>query len=179
MNFFTKIIEKPVYVDTLQDFRHPQFWEYRQLDRVWVIETCDEALSRIPWYKYWVKKPWKPVEGIVMWWTWDTYFSEDKEFKKFEKMQLSWTTNDGCIVYKAPGWRVLTKKWELVNAYALKKSHGEFQETFEHMEVMEAKKKKVEQARILYEKALKEVSDELEIWKKLQEKFIKDIIPKK
>lgn len=182
MWLFTKIIEKPYYVDTLQDFRNVSVWEYKQLDRVWVLETCRGALSRMPWWPYFkdVKKM-KPVEWIIIWLTNDTYYSEDTEFKKFEKIvEAWWKASSGKIVYKAPWYLVLLKNWETINAYSLKKSHWEFQETFEHMEEMEVKKKKAEQARILYEKSLNEISEELEKWKKLQEKFISSLVtPKK
>lgn len=178
MNFFTKIIEKAVYVDTLQDYRKVKVWDFHLLDKVFVTETLDHATKRHPSYKYWPSdKKEKPVEGIVIWLAYQSTYTDDLTEVKFEKASILWRyDNDTKIVYKIPGYKILRPDWKTIEAYTLKKSHGEFQETFEHMEILDHKKQQAIRAREAYEKSLQEVSDELEKWKKLQDKMYDSLL---
>ena len=178
MWLFTTIVEKPVYVDTLIDYRNVKIDEFKQLDRVFVTETLKHACQRHPSYPYFrEKEKEKPIEWILLWYSSDIFFSKDTVEVKFEKTKLNYMyQNDTLVCYRMPWYKVLTKDWKIIDAYTLKKSHWEFQETFEHMEIMEIKKKNIEASRLAYEKSLQEMSVELEKWKALQTKMYKSIV---
>ena len=164
-----------VYVDTLQEWRNVKVWDFNMLDKVWVLETCEQALSRIPWYHYSRKNKWDPVEWIIIGKTYDTYFSSDKEFNAFEKMEFGWKSTDWEVCYRAPGYKVLLKNWNIVDWYEIKKSHGEFQEEFELMNALEQKRIDVQLAQKRYDDALTDMSKLLEDWRKMQAKLSKKL----
>lgn len=164
------------YVDKLNEWAKTKVWEYNLLDRVWVIETCEQALSRLPWYQYTKKSKKNPIEWIIIWETYEAHFSRDTEFKKFEKMTLGWVTSDWCVVYHAPWYKVLLKNWKIINWYEVKKSHWEFQEEFEHLSEVEKKKQEVLEAQKRYEETLNEMDSLLNKWRELQNKLINKVI---
>ena len=146
------------------------------LDKVWVLETCEQALSRIPSCMYTRKEKWDPVEGIIIGETYDTYFSSDKEFNEFEKMEFAWRSSDWFICYKIPWYTVLLKNGDTVKWYEIKKSHWEFQEEFEHMNAIEKKKLEVLESQERYRKSLEDMEELLENGKKIQNKMTEKLI---
>lgn len=174
MEFFKR---KTVYVDRLHEYRKNKVGDFNLFDEVWVIETCEQALSRIPWYKWRKKEKWKPIAWIIIGEDWALYCSDDTEFQEFEKMELSWWTSDKTVAYKAPWYTVITKTWEIIKWYEVKRNRWEFEEAFSYMEESEHKQKLLDEAQKLYEKRLAEMESHLVKWKEIQKKALSKFNP--
>lgn len=180
MWLFTTIVEKLVYVDTLHEWRTTKVQDFKLLDKVWVLRTIEQSEYSHPKNKWKRDKPiqFTSQEWIIIGKASSTLYANpdddsviDYEWWKVDKWYSS------SLPYRYDNWyKVLLRSGKVIDAHTVKKSHWEFQETFDHMEVMEIKKKNIEASRLEYEKSLQEMSVELEKWKALQAKMYKSIV---
>lgn len=167
--FFKKQI---VYVDKLHDYRILEILDFKLFDRIFIEETIAEFEANHPSYPYAYREVLKRRDEWVIVWKWvHGFYSEDTKSINFEWWR-SLTTYSSKIRYETDFYIVVNKEWILINAKKVKKHHWEFQETFNHMELLELKRKEVLDAQNLYAKNLDEMSKILDEWRKLQKEMV-------
>jgi len=176
MWFFTK--EKIIYVDSIQDFRSQQIWEYKLFDRVWVVDTVESAFPRHPWSGR-DHLEIIPFEALILNTELIRQIPRDTQqdfisFGKWTMYHPNWWTDK--VWYETEVYSVITREWKIVKAYTVKPSHGEFQEEFDHMQALEHQKIELEKARARFAETLEWLEEELTKWKTLQNTMVDRLI---
>lgn len=176
------------YVDTLHEWRNILMnvvgkWDFKLLDLVWVVKTMNQSEYSHPWHSYYNVDRYKSesVEGIIIGLYNGSLYA--KEWYTDKKTIDGWiyhgTTYDGKrLSFKNEWWKILLKDGRIIEAHTIKKSHGEFQETFDHMEEWERKKKLLDVAQEKYTEALQDMDDHLKKWREFHKNMIQSITGK-
>lgn len=148
MNLFWK--NTITYVDSLHEWKNTPMniqwrWDFNLLDRVWVTKTMNESEHSHPWCKYHskVSSSGDTIEWIIIWLYTEILFVKEwyTDQSTIDGWVHQWNRYNGNgIKFANTWWKILSKDWEIINAHTIKKSHGEFQEVFDHMEEWEKKK---------------------------------------
>lgn len=174
------------YVDALHEWRGtmmniPWRGDAKLLDRVWVTKTLYQSSHSHPWSEYPRNDTLESVEGIIIGLCTEHIFAKKGYTDKstIDGWVYNWIQSDWeSIRFKNQWWEVLLRSGTVINAHTIKKSHGEFQEVFDHMQVWEQKKKLLEEAQQKYTDSLADMESHLKKGKEFQTKMIQSITGK-
>lgn len=175
--------EKIIYVDSLHEWRKKSVRNFHFLDRVWVLRTISQSERQHPHNSYRREIDYTPQEGIIIGPASSTIYSETKVGEEVEHEGWEYKNEKGEIMQYAGNvkyiyswYRVLLRDGEYVDAHTVKKSHGEFQEEFDHLQEIEKKKLEVLASQERYKKSLEDMEKLLEKWKTLQNTMVDRLI---
>ncbi len=177
---FTNIIEKPVYIDTLHEWRKVDVLGFKLLDKVWIIRTMTDSEYTHPHCRYNREvRTNVPQEWIIIWMLRSIFYTnvpiwQEIDYDWWFCKQIDWTYNQyqWNIKYENTWYRVLLRNWDIIEAHTIKKSHWEFQEEFEHLEEIERKKMDILASRERYEKSLLDMEKELYKGREIQKNMV-------
>ncbi len=174
MWLFTKT--ETVYVDSLHEWRKQEIHDFHLLDKVWILRTIDQSERSHPHSRYKWDIDYTAQEGIIIGPASSTMYTDTKVGEQVEYEGWEYKYEDGDIMeYEGnikyayrKGYRVLLRDGTYIDAHTVKKSHGEFQQEFEHLQEIEKKKLEVLANQERYRKSLEGMEELLENGKRLQ-----------
>jgi hypothetical protein len=189
MWLFTKT--ETVYVDSLHEWRKTEVLDFHLLDRVWILRTIQESEYSHPHSRWKRDIDYTAQEGIIIGTANSTLYTETPVGGQLEYEGWEYKNSRGDIMeYEwnlrytyTRGYKVLLRDGTIVYAHTVKKSHGEFQEEFEHLQEIEKKKIEILANQERYRESLEWMEELLEKGRNLQngmtERLIKATLPTK